>query len=189
MNRRRKSRNPESLSSPPTGSPQSGEPVFLAVGRLRRTHGVKGEIIFEVMTDFPERIRPDLVLLVGEEHRPLTLNSVRPHNQFLLVSFDGYLEIDLAAELTNQVVFITADSLPKLPEGEYYHHQLLGLKVIDEARNTIGRLEDILETGANDVYVVIRPDGTEILIPAIEGSVQSVDLDRQEMTVKLMEWT
>jgi len=150
---------------------------------------VKGEIILEVMTGFPERLRAGRVFYVGEDHRPLKLLSVRPHNPYLLVSFEGYPEVDLAATLTNQVVYISTDSLPELPEGEYYHHQLLGLQVIDDTGHMLGRLEEILETGANDVYVVFQPDGKELLIPAIEGSIQSVDLERQEMTVKLMDWT
>jgi 16S rRNA processing protein RimM len=149
---------------------------------------VKGEIILEIMTDFPERLRAGLVLSAGDAHTPLTLRSVRPHNAFLLVSFEGYDDIDQSAELVNQMVFIPAESLPKLPAGEYYHHQLLGLNVVDEHGKPVGRLSEILETGANDVYVVVQPEGGEILIPAIESTIRGVDLERREMTVVLMDW-
>ena len=70
-----------------TGSPPPGEPVFLAVGRLRRPHGVRGEILMDILTDFPERIRVGATLYVGDSHRPLKVSSLRWANNVLLISF------------------------------------------------------------------------------------------------------
>ena len=168
------------------GSPKPGEPVFLAVGKLRRPHGVTGEMLMEVLTDFPERIRPRMTLYTEPEHRPLVLRSVRPHNAGLLVAFDGYHTPEQAGELRNQVVAVTATDRPKLPEGEYYHHQLIGLQVRTAAGQALGQVVEILTTGANDVLVVRGASGPEILIPLVEAFVPEIHLEQGELTVRLI---
>ena len=85
-------------------------------------------------------------------------------------------------------MYIKAEALPELPEGEYYHHQLLGLKVINEAGLEVGSLTEIIETGANDVYVATSAEGKETLFPAIESVILWVDLGRNEMQVRLPDW-
>jgi 16S rRNA processing protein RimM len=176
------------LSPLTTGSPQPGEPVFLAVGFLRRPHGVEGEILMEVLTDFPERLRAGKLVYVGEDHQPMRIAHKRPQDQALLITFPGIDTPEAAGTLRNKQVFIKADNLPELPEGEYYHHQLLGLKVINESGLELGLLTEIIETGANDVYVATSLEGKEILFPAIESVILGVDLERNEMRVKLPVW-
>lgn len=171
------------------GSPTSGEPVFLVVGKLRRSHGVQGEITMEVLTDFPERLRPRKIIYIGSEHRPLKIDSARWHDRLLLLHFAEYLDCDSVSELTNQFVYVRADELPKLPEGRYYHHQLVGLQVVTENGEILGRLQEILETGANDVYIVVNDAGSETLLPAIESVILGVDLDKKEMTVRPQIWS
>ena len=90
--------------------------------------------------------------------------------------------------MRNAVIYVQTDSLPTLPEGEYYFHQLIGLHVIDENAQPVGILSEIMETGANDVYVLISPDGEEILIPAIDEVIKKVDLERGEIIINLPEW-
>ncbi len=171
-----------------TGSPQPGEPVFLAVGFLRRPHGVEGEILMEVLTDFPERLRSGRTVYVGEDHQPMRIAHKRSQDRALLITFPGIDTPEAAGLLRNKRVYIQADNLPELPEGEYYHHQLMGLKVIDENGLEIGLLTEIIETGANDVYVTTSVEGKEILFPAIESVILGVDLERNEMRVKLPAW-
>ena len=172
-----------------TGSPKSGEPVFLAVGRLRRAHGIDGEILMDVMTDFPERLHAGQTVFVGEAHQPMKITALRPQHMALLVTFEGIQDPDGVVPLRNQIVFVRADTLPELPEGEYYHHELLGISVVDEEGQPVGFLSEILETGANDVYLVISPEGKETLLPAIESVVLEVSLERREMRVRLPEWS
>jgi 16S rRNA processing protein RimM len=167
------------------GSPQKGEPVFLAVGKLRRPHGLHGEIIMDVLTDFPERLHRGDTLYVGTEYQPLRLRSHRWHSAALLVTFEGYDNPERAGELRNQWVYVTTADRPPLPEGEYYHHQLIGLKVISEQGEVLGKVTEILATGANDVYVVRAEIGTEILIPAVDDFVRAIDLERGELRVRL----
>jgi 16S rRNA processing protein RimM len=168
------------------GSLANSEPVFLAVGKLRRTHGVRGEIVMEVLTDFPERIHTGMTLYAGPEHQPLRLHSLRWHGSTLLVTFDGYETLEQVVEWRNHLLYVTAADRPPLPEGEYYHHQVLGLRVVSEQGETLGQVTEILATGANDVYVV-RPDiGKEILIPAVDDFILAVDLERGELRVRLL---
>jgi 16S rRNA processing protein RimM len=176
----------EDVRSSPSGdagSPQEGEPVFLAVGKLRRPHGVHGEIIMDVLTDFPERLQRGMTLYVGPDHQPLQLRSFRPHAAALLVAFEGYNTPEQAGELRNRLAFVPVADLPSLPEGEYYHHQLIGLQVVSEQGESLGKVAEILETGANDVYVVRTEAGVEILIPAVDEFILNIDLERGEMRV------
>jgi 16S rRNA processing protein RimM len=171
-----------------TGSPKPGEPLFLAVGFLRRPHGVKGEILMDVLTDFPERLSRNKLVYVGEEHEPFHIDHLRPQDQALLVTFTGIEDADQAGLLRNKRVYMQADSLPELPEGMYYHHQLIGLAIVDNNGQNLGILTEILETGANDVYVVVSSQGAETLLPAIESVILGVDLERREMRVTPPAW-
>ncbi len=172
----------------PSGSPSQGEPVFIAVGFLRRAHGIRGEMIMDVLTDFPERLKPRRILYAGDEHEPVRIQSVRWHNKVMLVKLVGCENPEDAAKYRNVTLFVRVDELPPLPEGEYYHHQLIGLRVLQENGDVVGVLEEILTTGANDVYTVVKEDGGEVLIPAIEDVVLTVDLERGEMVVRLQTW-
>ncbi len=142
----------------------------------------------EVLTDFPERLHKGKEVFLGSDHLPLRIRSVRSQDKMLLLTFDGILQAEDAGRLRNQLLYVNANDLPALPEGEYYHHQLIGLRVLNEAGQDLGRLAQILETGANDVYVIQPADGVEILLPAIEDVILGVDLERGEMTVRPLEW-
>lgn len=168
------------------GSPLRGEPDFLAVGRLRRPHGVRGEILMEVMTDFPERLIDGMVLYIGTEHRPLRMLRQRTHHKALIVTFEGFETPEDIGEFRNQFVFIPTTSISPLPEGEYYHHQILGLQVISESGDSLGKVVDIIETGANDVYVIQRENAADILLPAIDDVILEIDLHKGEMRVCLL---
>jgi 16S rRNA processing protein RimM len=174
-------------SERPAGSPSAGEPaLLLVVGKIRRPHGVAGEALVEIHTDFPERLAPKTLVFVGAAHQPLTIRKRRPHKDGLLLTFEDITTPEQVGLLRNQMLSIPAVDRPPLPEGEYYHHQILGLSVVDENGQELGKLAEILETGANDVYVVTRDDGTELLLPAISDVVLDVDLPRKTMRVHLL---
>lgn len=170
----------------PVGSSSGDEPVFLAVGRLRRPHGLRGEMQMDVLTDFPERLRPGMELYIGPDYVPHKLRSLRWHGRSLLVSFDGYDTPEEAGKLRNQTVFVTSADRPALEEGEYYHHELLGLRVVAEDGEYLGVLNQILETGANDVYVVAPESGREILLPATDEVILDVNLREGLVRVHLL---
>lgn len=171
-----------------TGSPAPGGPVFLAVGRLRRPHGVKGEMVMEVLTGFPERLHPGKEVYVGEGRQPIRLASVRPHDKALLVSLAGIENPEEAGRYRNALVFVRAADLPPLPEGEYYHHELIGMVVQNEDGQVVGELVNVLETRANDVYEIKTPEGKELLLPAVEEVILNVNPGQRMMTVRVPEW-
>ena len=140
----------------------------------------------EVITDFPERIRPGLTLYIGEEHQPLKVASQRPHSGNLLLGFHSIDTPEAIGQFRNQWAYVPASDRPPLEDGEYYHHQLLGLKVVSDDGQELGQLCDILETGANDVYMVRSEIGKEILLPAIESVILDIDLGKGLMRVHLL---
>jgi 16S rRNA processing protein RimM len=168
-----------------TGSPQ-GEPVFLAVGWIGRPHGVRGEVTLYLTTDFPERLQPEVQIFLGETHIPMQIRARREHQGHLLLKFDGYDTPEAVGELRNQTVFVRADDRPPLPEGEYYHHQIIGLQAIDEQGQILGKVTEILSTGSNDVYVVQPDTGAEILLPATEEVILDYDLEQGHIRVHLL---
>jgi len=168
------------------GSPD-GEPVYLVVGFLRRPHGVQGEMIMDLHTDFPERLQSGRELFVGDEHKLMTLSGARPHAKGMLVRFKGVETPEDAGQLRNQWVYVRATDMPGLPEGKIYQHELFGFTVVDDNGNSLGQLVEIIETGANDVYVVRNEAGKEILLPAIPSVVLELDPARRFMRVHLLE--
>jgi 16S rRNA processing protein RimM len=156
------------------------------VGKLRHPHGVRGEMLMEVYTDFPERLVPGVILYLGTEAQPLKLIKSRPHREGLLVTFEGFTTPEEVGLFRNQVLYVHADDRPQLEQGEYYHHQLIGLRAVTPAGELVGRMVEILATGASDVLVV-RPDaGADILIPIVDEFVPRIDLERGEITVTLI---
>jgi 16S rRNA processing protein RimM len=170
------------------GSPLEGEPLYLVVGRLRKPHGLSGELLFDVHTDFPERIVPGKKIYVGEEHQPETIASIRPHQRGLLLKLSGKDTFENVELLRNQWVYVRSDELPALPDGEYYFHELIGLDVYDEQGMLLGKFKEILETGANDVYLILTPDGKELLLPAIDEIVKQIRIRDRKMIVNPPEW-
>lgn len=181
-------KNPRVRNDIPAGSPHPGEPAFLTIGKLQRAHGLRGELVMEVLTGFPERLTPGRRVYLGEDHVLQVIRSVRSLNRGVLIAFEAVDTVEMAREYSNQFVYVRSDELPALPEGEYYHHQLLGLTVVEQGGSVIGRLVEIIETGANDVYVVEKADGSELLLPATAEVICSIDLEAGQIQVKPPEW-
>ncbi len=168
------------------GSPKGG-PVYLVIGFLRRPHGVHGEIIMDLHTDFPERIKSGRKVYIGDSYEAATFASVRAHGDGLLVKLRGYDTPEAAGRFRNQWVYVRSSEVPPLPDGQYYNYELIGVDVVDDSGNALGKLEEILETGANDVYVVRDDAGKEILLPAIPSVILDLDMDRRLLKVHLLE--
>ena len=169
-----------------SGSP-AGEPVYLVIGYLRRAHGVSGEIIMDLHTDFPDRIKSGRKILIGEKFLPFTIATARQHNKGLLISIVGAATPEEVGKYRNQWVYVKASDVPPLPEGKHYKYELIGLDVVQEDGNSLGNLVEILETGANDVYVIKDDSGKEILLPAIPAVILNVDMTQRTMRVHLLE--
>lgn len=177
---------PGSASLIAAGSPGSSEPALLAIGKLLHAHGVHGEILMELYTDFPERLVPGMVLYLGMPGATLRLSKRRSHKGGLLMTFEGYSTPEAIGQFRNQVLYVKAEDRPPLAEGEYYHHQLINLHVTTDAGESLGNVTEILETGASDV-LVIRPEfGPEVLIPIAQDFIHTIDLQSGEIIVHLI---
>lgn len=177
--------NKSSISSVP-GPLSTGGPEYLVVGYLRRPHGVHGEMVMEVHTDFPERLKHGTQVYVSDEHRRMIISDIRFHKNGLIIKFKELSSPEEASLYRNQSVYVLTADRPKLPEGEYYHHELIGFSVVDEHGKFIGFLSEILQTGANDVYVVKQAEGKEILIPVISSIILAVEFDLRQIRVRLI---
>ncbi len=167
-------------------SPEGGELSFVAVAKLRRPHGLDGEALVSILSDFPERIVPGAKFFLGEEHVPITVESIRGHNEGLLLRI-----VELPNRLSlegkqNQIIYAHIDDLPSLEEGDYYHHQLIGLEIKDTDGMSLGKLVDILVTGANDVYVVRPEKGKELLLPSTKEVIIEINLPKGFIVAKMI---
>lgn len=155
---------------------------FLEAGRITNTHGVRGEIKIEPWTDSVEFLkRFDTLYLDGKAVKVL---SSRVHKSSLIVLFEGVEDINAAMTLKNKVVcFDRRDA--KLPEGQFFLQDIIGATVVDEAGNEIGKLADVLDLPAGNVYVV-RGE-REILIPAVPQFILKTDTQSGVVTVRLID--
>ncbi len=158
------------------------------IGRLRKPHGLRGAMVLEILTDHPEaRFYPGAVLFVGPRQVPLTLRTVQPFRDGLLVTFEGYADRSAVEPLRNQWITIPAEeAIAPAEEDEYYDFEMLGLEVVTEEGRVLGRLVEILETGANDVFIVEPEEGPPILLPAIAEVLREVDFTAGRLTVHLL---
>jgi 16S rRNA processing protein RimM len=179
--------SPRKLSPSGSDVSQSG-PDFLIIGQIIKPHGVKGEVVVKVLTDFPDRFEKMKTVYLGNatSQQLYQVKSTRWHQNMVLVSFVSVPERNAAEELRDLYLKIPAAEARTLEPDAYYHHQLVGLTVITDAGETLGRLTEILETGANDVYVVASERG-EILLPATREVVQTVDLAAGQMIIHPLE--
>jgi 16S rRNA processing protein RimM len=161
---------------------------FLAVGRVVRPHGVRGELVLEVMTEFPLHLAEVETVYVGEAAVPHPLRRVRQQRgQQIVIQLADCLDRNAAETYRGQLVQIKTEQAAPLPPGRYYHHQILGLAVVTEAGEALGQVTEILETGANDVYVVTGAAGEELLLPALRSVILLIDLEARRMTVHVPE--
>ena len=159
-------------------------PESLIVGRILAPWGIGGEVKVEVLTDFPERFAPQKVVHLNA--RPLEIESCRPHKQHLVVKLATIDSVEDAEKLRGQDLTIPSSELYPLPEGQYYTFQLIGLDVLTTEGQYLGQVTDIMATAGNDVYIV-EGEGGEILIPAIEDVVKSIDLEEGKMVIEAIE--
>ena len=161
---------------------------FLKVGVITTTHGVRGEVKVYPTTDEPERfLELDHVLLdTGKEFRDLEIKNVRFFKNLVILKFKGIDNINDIEKYKGHDLWIPREEGQELDEDEYYIGDLIGMEVVLEDNTHFGTLKDVMETGANDVYVVELPDHQEVLLPAIKECILDVDLEENVMTVHLM---
>jgi 16S rRNA processing protein RimM len=148
---------------------------------------VRGEIGMKLMTAYPERLSSVETLFLGADHEPFSVKRIRRHSEGMIIHFGGINDRGAAEDLRGLMVHIRiADAVP-LEDGEYYLFQIEGIRVVTDSGAELGRLTGLLETGANDVYIITTPDGREVLLPVIPDVILKVDVAAQVMTVHLIE--
>lgn len=165
-------------------TPTSKAPTHLIVGRVRAPFGYRGEVRIQILTDFPERFAELQEIWVGPELRPYHVESARLQQGGAILKLEGIDDPEHAGELRGELLYVPLSEAMPLGEDQYYHYQILGLDVYTVDGRRLGRIEEILETGSNDVYVV-QEQGREVLIPAVKDVVQQVDLEQHRLVVSL----
>ena len=168
----------------------ASQPDYLIIGEITKPHGVRGELRVDILTEVPERYKELEEVYIAKNTRQtpqkIKLETVRFHQGKALVKFEGYNYRDEVEKLRKWLIFIPADQAIPLEEGEFFYFQLLGMQVVTDQNEPLGKIVDIIQTGANDVFVVAHPEKGEILIPDTEEVVTHIDGDTKIVTVHLI---
>lgn len=162
---------------------------YLQVGVITSTHGIKGEVKVFPTTDDPTRFENlrEVILDTGRTQIPLEIQNVKYFKQYVILKFKGIDDINDIEKYRKMPLLVSREDAVDLEEDEYFMADILGLDVYTEDGVRFGVLRDIMETGANDVYVVDSIEHGEVLLPAIHDCILDVNLDERRMTVHIMD--
>lgn len=141
----------------------------------------------KILTDFPEHLANLETLYIGPRHAPLNLLRLRRTPAGMIVLLDGITNRDQAERLRGSLVYIHLDDAIPLGDGEVYLYQIQGIRVVSDAGEELGKLTGLIETGANDVYIITGEHGKEMLLPAIPDVIRQIDVENQLMMVHLLD--
>ncbi len=167
-------------------------PQYLIVGEILRPHGIRGELRLRILTDYPERLTAGKQLYVGEDvsdsqMQTFTIEALRTNKEYGLLKLSEIDDRNAAERLRDLLVMIPLDQAVPLDEGEVYLFELIGMAVQTDTGESFGEIVDIIETGANDVYVVDSPQHGEVLVPAIDECILKIDANARVVTIHLMD--
>lgn len=162
---------------------------LLQVGVINRVHGVHGEVKVFPTTSDPNRYKKlkEVVLKTGKEDIILKLKGVKFFKQFVIVKFEGFDTPESIEKYKGQPIYVTRENAVKLSKDEYFIADLIGVSVFEEDDTPLGTIKDVIETGANDVYVVAIEGENDLLLPAIKQCIKSVDIENKRMVVHVLE--
>ncbi|MFC4387377.1 ribosome maturation factor RimM [Gracilibacillus marinus] len=164
---------------------------YLKVGKIVNTHGIRGEVRIIRNTDFDERFDIGSILYIKQngtdDYIEVKVVSHRLHKQFDLVQFDNLTNINDVEKYKGSLLYVSKSNLIPLTEHEYYYYEIIGCEVVTESGERIGKVKEILSTGANDVWVTKSDEGKEYLIPYIEQVVKKVSVEDKTITINPME--
>lgn len=168
------------------------KPGYLLLGEVLRPHGVRGELRIRLLTDYPERIARLKTVFLAESPeattvKPYQVAGMRMNKGFGLLRLHEINDRDQGDRLRGLFVLVDIENAVPLEEGEFYLYQLIGLNVVTDMGASLGTLVEVLETGANDVYIVDSPTYGEILIPVTPETIVQTDVQSGVLIVKLPE--
>lgn len=161
------------------GSTSGVDPVWLIVGRMGKAHGVHGSILAEIMTDFPDRLRPGVEIGLGDSETPqrmLSIHDVRYHRGKWLLDLVGIRDREEVEELRGLFLFLPEQALEDLPEGYYYEHHLVGLECRSPKGEVLGKVR-ALDTDGGQTRILVRRENREYLVPWVPELISQVDLE------------
>lgn len=158
------------------------------VGVITSTHGVRGEVKVFPTTDDASRFKKlkKVLLDTGKEDIELEISSVKFFKNMVILKFKGIDDMDTANKYRQKSLYVTRENAVKLKKNEYFIADLIGIAVASDEGEDLGIIEDVLQTGANDVYVIQKEDQEELLLPAIKDCIKEVDIEAGTMTVHLL---
>ena len=163
---------------------------FVVAGRVRRAWGIKGEVTVDWNNGTcPVTVGKDLIYIGSDDEGSLKkFNIIRDHRHgdCNIIRCDGMTSRDEAEKLRGLHIWVPVSGLKRLPDGEYYSYQFLDMRVESTEGEYLGEIKEIFSTGSNDVYVV-KKEGEELLVPAIEDVIKKIDLDNKLMIIELIE--
>jgi 16S rRNA processing protein RimM len=177
---------PSTSAAPPAAPGDDPLRDWIAVGEVMGAFGPRGELRVKPLGRFPERFRELRRVYVGESHAPAAVLHRRSHGEGLLIRLDTVKSRDAARALFGQFLYVPESEAVQLPEGEFFVHQVVGLRVLTTGGDELGTVRDVLQTGSNDVYVVRAKGGREVLLPAIKDVVKRIDPAGGLMEVELL---
>lgn len=162
---------------------------LLKVGVISSTHGLKGEVKVFPTTDDVKRFRQlkEVLLDAGDEKPVLQIEQVKFFKQFVILKFKGIDDIEDVQKYKGKDLLVTRENAVELKKDEYFIADLIGVSVISDDNSLRGILKDVIQTGANDVYVIDLEDGRQLLLPAIKECVLMVDLDENMMKIHVLD--
>ena len=155
----------------------------VAVGRIAKAHGVRGEVTVVVLSEVESRFHPGSVVWL-EEGRSLTVEASRPYRDRLLVTFREVRDRTQAEALQTALLVVPESSSPELPEGSWWDHRIEGCSVATDTGRELGTVREVIHTGANDVWSTLDDAGVETLIPVLKDVVVSVDVEARMVVVR-----
>lgn len=161
---------------------------LLQIGVITTTHGVRGEVKVFPTTDDPMRFKKlkQVILDTGKEQIELEVAGARFFKNLVILKFKGIDNINDVEQYRQKSLYVTRENAVSLGENEYFIADLIGLKVVSDEGEELGTLSDVLQTGANDVYVVSKENTPDLLIPAIRDCIRQVDIESGTMQVHLL---
>lgn len=158
------------------------------VGVISSTHGVRGEVKVFPTTDDAKRYSKlkEVILGEGDNAPVLHIQGVKYFKNMVIVKFEEYNSLNDVQVIKGKKLYVTRSNAVKLSKDEYYIADLIDMTCIDEEKNIKGTLTDVMETGANDVYVIKLEDGRELLLPAIKECVLDIDFDEEVIKINIL---
>lgn len=160
----------------------------LEIGQIVNTFGIKGMVKVKPFTDDIKRFDSlkKVYIEKNSNKKEYEIEEVKYHKNMVLIKFEGIENIEQAERLRNSYLTISRNSAEELEEGRYYVVDLLGLEVYTDEQILLGTLEDIFNTGSNDIYVVKNKEGKQILLPAIQDVIKKIDIENKKVIVHLL---